>query len=71
MYNITCFGVINIWSMAAGGQISTHAKYGQWGQKTVFTFLNFWTTKNNQNIALDNLCTRTYNIEYLPPSLIF
>ena len=31
------------------------------------TFLNFWTTKNNQNIALDNLYKRNYSIEYLSP----
>ena len=71
MYNITSFGVINI------------SVYGGWGSNlntcpnmvneakkmpnVFFTLLNFWTTKNNQNIALDNLCTRNYNIEYLPP----
>ena len=59
------------WSMAAGGQISTHAQIWSMRSKKMpnafFTFLNFWTTKNNQDIALDNLCTRNYNIEYLPP----
>ena len=59
------------WSMAAGGQISTHAEI--WSMRprkmpnAFFTFLNFWTTKNNQNIALNNLFTRNYNIKYLPP----
>ena len=68
MYNVTSFGMINT------------LVYGGWGSNfntcpnmvnevkkmpnAFLTFLNFCTTKNNQNTASDNLCTRNCNIEY-------
>ena len=68
MYNITSFGMIN--TLVCGGWGSNLNTCPNMVNKVkkmpnaFLTFLNFCTTKNNQNTASDNLCTRNCNIEY-------
>ena len=72
MYNITSFGVINILVCGGwGSNFNTCSNMVNEVKKkknpNIFYIFGLLNYKKQSNIALDNLCTPNYNIEYLPP----